>query len=188
MVWLCAGVLLWMVVHLIPSLAQGFRNSLVERVGENPYKGIFALTLVLSIALMIVGWRSTTPELIYMPPAWGTPLTSVLMLIAVLLFGAAHQRTRIKRYIRHPQLSGMAVWSLSHLLSNGDSRSLVLFGGLGLWALIEMPLISRRESAWVRPYGPALSVEVRGIIISAVIFFVLVFLHPYFAGVSPIPR
>ena len=61
MVWLCAGVLLWMVVHLIPSLAQGFRNSLVERVGENPYKGIFALALVLSIALMIVGWRSTTP-------------------------------------------------------------------------------------------------------------------------------
>ena len=186
MVWLCVGVLLWMVVHLIPSVAPGLRTSLIERVGENPYKGIFALTLLLSIALIVIGWRSTTPEIIYVPPAWSVPVTSMLMLIAVWLFGAAHQPTRIKRIIRHPQLTGMVVWSLSHLLSNGDSRSLVLFGGLGLWALIEMPLISRREGVWVKPYGPAFSVEVRGILISAVIFFVLVFLHPYFAGVSPI--
>ncbi len=188
MVWLCVGVLLWMAVHFIPSVARRLRTALVERVGENPYKGIFALTLVLSIALMIVGWRSTAPALIYVPPTWGAPLTSMLMLIAVLLFGAAQQPTRIKRFIRHPQLTGMVVWSLSHLLSNGDSRSVVLFGGLGLWALIEMPLISQREGVWVRPYGPALSVEVRGILISAVIFFVLVFLHPYFSGVSPILR
>ncbi len=184
--WLSVGVLLWVVVHFIPSVAPGLRASLVERIGENPYKGIFALTLVLSIALMVIGWRSTTPEIIYLPPAWAPPLTSMLMLIAVLLFGAAHQPTRIRKFIRHPQLTGMVVWSLSHLLSNGDSRSLVLFGGLGLWALIEMPLISRREGVWERPYGPALSVEIRGILISAVIFFVLVFLHPYFAGVSPI--
>ena len=188
MVWLCVGVLLWMAVHFIPSVARRLRTALVERVGENPYKGIFTLTLVLSIALMIVGWRSTAPALIYVPPTWGAPLTSMLMLIAVLLFGAAQQPTRIKRFIRHPQLTGMVVWSLSHLLSNGDSRSVVLFGGLGLWALIEMPLISQREGVWVRPYGPALSVEVRGILISAVIFFVLVFLHPYFAGVSAILR
>ncbi len=187
MVWLCLGVLLWMAVHFIPSLAGGLRTSLVEGVGEMRYKGIFSLALFLSIVLLVIGWRSATPVLLYLPPTWGTPLTSILMLISVLLFGAAHQRTRIRRYIRHPQLTGMFIWSLSHLLSNGDSRSLVLFGGLGLWALIEMPLISRREGAWVRPYGPALSVEVRGILISAVIFFVLVFLHPYFAGVSLIP-
>ena len=105
-----------------------------------------------------------------------------------MLFGAAHQPTRIKRVVRHPQLTGMLVWSLSHLLSNGDTRSLALFGGLGLWALIEMLLISRREGAWQKPHGPALSIEVRGIVISTVVFFVLVFLHPYFAGVSAIPR
>ena len=188
MMWLSVGVLLWVVVHFIPSVASGLRASLIERVGENPYKGIFALTLVLSVALMVIGWRSTTPEILYVPPAWAPALTSMLMLIAVLLFGAAHQPTRIKVIIRHPQLTGMIVWSLSHLLSNGDSRSLLLFGGLGMWALIEMPLISRREGVWARPSGPSLSVEIRGILISVVIFFVLFFLHPYFAGVSPIQR
>ena len=187
MMWLCLGVFLFVMMHFIPGLAPGLRNSLIQRIGETPYKGIFALALILSIVFMVIGWRSTTPELVYLPPSWGTPLTSVLMLASVMLFGAAQQPTRIKRYVRHPQLTGMAVWSGSHLLSNGDSRSLVLFGGLGIWALIEMLLINRREGPWQRPYGPALSVEVRGIVISAVVFFVLVYLHPYFAGVSPIP-
>lgn len=187
MIWLCVGVALFMATHFVPSLAQGLKESLSERLGENPYKGLFSLLLILSIVLMVIGWRSATPELVYRPPSWGTPLTSVLMLISIMLFGAAQYPTRIKRFVRHPQLTGMAVWSVSHLISNGDSRSLVLFGGLGLWALIEMLLINKREGAWVKPYGPALPVEVRGIIISAVIFFVLVFLHPYFTGVSPIP-
>ena len=187
MIWLCIGVLLFIVVHLVPCLARGFRDSLLERVGEQPYRGIFSVIQLMAILLMIIGWRSTTPEFVYTPPSWGIPAASLLMLISVMLFGAAQQPTRIKRYVRHPQLTGMAVWSVSHLLSNGDSRSLVLFGGLGLWALLEMFLINQREGAWVKPYGPALSVEVRGIVISAVVFFVLVYLHPYFAGVSPIP-
>ncbi len=188
MIWLCIGVLLFMLVHFVPSLARGLRSSLINIVGEHPYRGLFSLFLVISIALMIFGWRSTTPEFVYLPPSWGTPLTSVLMLISVMLFGAAHQPTRIKRAVRHPQLTGMLVWSVSHLLSNGDSRSLILFGGLGLWALIEMLLINRRAGTWQKPHGPTPSIEARGIVISTVIFFVLVFLHPYFAGVSPIPR
>ena len=188
MVWLYLGVFLFMMVHFVPGLAPGLRNTVIERVGENSYKGIFSLVLLAAIVLIVVGWRSAIPQLVYLPPSWGTPLASVLMLISVMLFGAALQPTRIKRYIRHPQLTGLAVWSGAHLLSNGDSRSLVLFGGLGVWALIEMLLIDRREGDWRRPFGPALSIEIRGIVISAVIFFVLVYLHPYFAGVSPIPR
>jgi uncharacterized membrane protein len=188
MIRLYLGVVLFIGVHLIPTLGREFRDLVIKRIGENPYKGLFSLALILAIALMVIGWRSVTPDPVYFPPAWGTPLTSVLMLISVLLFCAAHQPTRIRRFVRHPQLTGVAVWSTGHLISNGDSRSLVLFGGLGLWALFEIGLINKREGAWVKPYSPTLSVEVRGIFISAVIFFALVFLHPYFAGVSPIPR
>ena len=110
------------------------------------------------------------------------------MLVSVMLFGAANYPTRIKRIVRHPQLTGLGLWSIGHLLSNGDSRSLVLFGGLGFWALVEMLLINRREGAWVKPDAPTLSAEARGFVISVIIFFVFVYLHPYFAGVSPIPQ
>jgi uncharacterized membrane protein len=188
MVWLSIGVLLWALVHLIPSVAPGVRQSLISKVGENPYKGLFALDIVIAIVFIVYGWRTTTPEIVYLPPAWGYSAALVLMAISVYLFGAAQRPSTVKRIIRHPQLTGLVVWSVAHLLANGDQRSIVLFGGLGLWALIEMPLISRREGAWQKPDAPAMSREVLGIVITAVVFAVLIFLHPYFAGVPLITR
>ena len=129
MTLLAAGVLLWTLVHLSPAVEPGIRRSLTGRLGENPYKGLFALSLLLSLALIVAGWRSTVPQHVYLPPVWGRHLAMLLMVVAVILFGAANYPTAIKRYLRHPMLTGMAVWSLAHLLANGDSRSLLLFGG-----------------------------------------------------------
>ncbi|MFQ5548534.1 MAG: NnrU family protein [Woeseia sp.] len=187
MVLLLVGVLLFMAVHLVPSAARGLRTSLIRRMGENPYKGVFALLLLAAVALIVIGWRSTVPQALYLPPSWATPVTLVLMFFSIWLFGAP-RNTRIKRIIRHPQLTGMALWALGHLLANGDSRSLILFGGLGLWALIEMPLINRREGAWQKPDGPALRVEIGAVVISVVAFVALFYLHRYFAGVAIILR
>lgn len=36
-----------------------------------------------------------------------------------------------------------------HLIVNGDLASVVLFGGVGLWALVEMAVINR--TSWARP-------------------------------------
>lgn len=77
---------------------------------------------------------------------------------------------------------------MSHLITNGSTRALVLFGGLGVWALIEMPLINARDGAYAKPEAPGLKAELIGLAITAVIFIVALFLHPYFAGVTPIPR
>ena len=41
----------------------------------------------------------------------------------------------VKRLLRHPQLTGVALWGIGHLLANGESRSIILFGGLGAWAI-----------------------------------------------------
>ena len=124
MIWLCIGVLLFMLVHFVPSLARGFRESLIARIGEHPYKGVFSLLLVSSIALMVFGWRSTTPEFVYLPPAWGTPLTSVLMLISVM-------NPKISaKYINHnPISSGPSVstsMNSSSPMRNGYTESLVV--------------------------------------------------------------
>ena len=187
MIWLVIGVVVWSAVHLVPSVARGLRARLIAALGENGYKIGFALLIVASIAAMVVGWRSTAASEIYVSPAWSGPVATVLMVVAFLLFGASHGRTRIKRLIRHPQLSSVVVWAAAHLIASGDSRSIVLFGGLGLWALVEMVLINRREGAWVKPDVPAIGVELRGTAISLAIFAVVFLLHPYFTGVSLIP-
>ena len=85
-------------------------------------------------------------------------------------------------------LTGVFVWAAAHLLVNGTVRAIVLFGTLAVWALLEIILINRREGDYVKPDVPGFSRELRGLLISLVVILVVLFLHPYFAGVSPFPR
>lgn len=182
MAMLILGVAIWIGVHLVPSVAAPVKAGLVERIGAGPYKGLFALSIAVGVVLIIFGWRATIPEIVYIPPIWAPHLTVTLMVLAFILMGAANYPTRIKRFVRHPQLTGVVIWAIGHLIANGDIRSVILFGGLGLWALIEMPLINAREGAWVKPDAPSMVVEIRGIAISLVVFAVIYVLHPYFTG------
>ena len=188
MMWLISGILLWSLVHFIPTLARPFRQKLINSWGNGVYRAVFSIVVLISIALMVYGWRHTPQVSLYQLPGWSGPVGFVLMIIAFVLFGSSHHETVIKRYIRHPQLVSMIVWSISHLITNGSTRALVLFGGLGLWALIEIPLINSRDGAYKKPASVALKTEIKGLAISLAVFAVALFLHPYFAGVAPIPR
>lgn len=181
---LIGGVVLWSAVHLVPSLAPGLRQSFVARLGVRGWKALFALLIAAALVLIVVGWRNTLPQAVYQPPPWGRTVAIVLMLVSVYLFGAARRPATIKRVLRHPQLSGLIVWSVAHLLANGDHRSLVLFGGLGVWALVEILAINRREGRWTRPESPPLSRELIGIAITLAVFALLFWAHPWFAGVA----
>ncbi|MFT7461024.1 MAG: putative membrane protein, partial [Planctomycetota bacterium] len=71
---------------------------------------------------------------------WVNYFTLILVFIAFVLFVAAQVKTNIKRVLRHPQLTGLVFWCIGHLLANGDSRSLVLFLGLLIWAKLQIIL------------------------------------------------
>ena len=148
---LVIGVLLWSFMHFLPAAEFGFRKTLITRLGENPYKGIFALLMALSIYLIISGWKAAIPELVYAPPLWGRHATALFVLIGMILLLAPYPANNFKRILRHPQLTGLACWGVGHLLANGEARSIVLFGGLALWAIIEMVLLNRRDGAWIKP-------------------------------------
>jgi uncharacterized membrane protein len=185
MIWLVLGVLLWSFVHLTPSVARPFRASLIERLGDRPYQGLFTLAIIASIVLMVVGWRSSVPVPVYAAPGWGRIAAEGLMLVAPLLFVASGLATNIKRVVRHPQLTGVAVWAGGHLLANGDQRSLVLFGGLAVWALVAIATINRRDGEWARGGTQPWAGELKLVGIATVAYAVLFFAHPYIAGVSP---
>lgn len=182
---LIAGVLLWSIVHLTKSVAPGVRSGLQNKLGEGPHKGIVALLIITALALMIYGWRTAQYEFVYDPPTWGRHLNMLTMVFAILLFGAAQGKSRVKQAIRHPMLTGVLVWSAGHLLANGDSRSVVLFGGLGLWALISIFTVSRNEGAWVKPTETAtMGREILSIVIALVLYIVLFGMHRFYAGVA----
>ncbi len=180
---LVAGVLIWCLVHLFPSLAAPRRQKLIAQLGENAYKGLFTVLILFALALIIFGWRSTVPALLYQLPGFTRHLAMLLILVAFILFTASSYPSRIKQFIRHPQLTGVIVWAFAHLLLNGDSRSVLLFGGLGLWAILEIILINKREGEWVKQPVSSWAKELAGFAISLVVFVVVVMLHPYMTGV-----
>jgi len=189
MAMLITGVLLWSLVHLMKSVTPGLRASIQGAIGEGPHKGLVALLLLGSLALMIFGWRSTPGGFVYDPPTWGRHANMTLMFFAILLAGAAQGASRIRQWIRHPMLTGVLVWAVGHLLANGDNKSLVLFGGLGLWALISIVTVSRNEGAWVKPVKIASAGrELLSLVIAAILYALLFWAHPYLSGIPLITR
>ena len=184
MTMLIAGVLLWSVLHLIPVVARGPRQSAIDKLGEGGYKGIFSLLMFGAIALMVFGWRGALPTSVYIPSLEMRWVAIGLTVVAFVLMAAANHPTRIGRMIRHPQLTGVLLWAIAHLLANGDSRSLTLFGGFALWCVVMILLINRRDGAWVKPEAPSWAVEIIGVVIGLAVFGVFVFVHPWIAGVA----
>ena len=182
MVLLILGLLVWSSVHFMPALAPSLKVSMKEKLGEGGYMGVFSLGIFLGLGLMIFGWRATQPEFVYMPPAeLRVPALAVLVL-GFLLIGYTKAPGRIKQWVRHPQLTGVALWGIAHLMLNGDSRSLILFGGMTTWCLVEIIVISRREGTWLKPEIPPLKAELQGVVTGLVMLAVFVFAHPWLAG------
>jgi len=183
MTLLVLGVAMWAILHLFPAVAVGPRARIVEGLGRGKYRALFSLGIVTSVVLMVFGWKSATPSVVYSPPSLGPPLTGMVMPFALILFFAARARTNIKRMVRHPQLTGVLVWAFAHLLANGDSRSVVLFGGIGAWSIGQMIATNRRDGPWIRPDPLPVKMDLVPVIIGAVAYGVLLWAHPWLFGV-----
>ncbi|WP_316861634.1 NnrU family protein [uncultured Cohaesibacter sp.] len=189
MTMLIVGVLLWFLVHVFPIFLPQKRKELIARMGEGPYKGAFTLLIVLSLVLIVFGWRSAG-EAGYVGDLysedWTRHANYTLLLFSMILFGAAKAPSRIRRVVRHPMLWGMALWAIGHLLVNNDPRSLVLFGGMLVWSFISMWGSSRRDGPYTPPAVKPLFIEFNIILMSVVIYCLIIWLHPYFTGMDAV--
>ncbi|NNL57514.1 MAG: NnrU protein [Pseudomonadales bacterium] len=179
---LLAGLLLWSLLHLLPASAQPLRAVLLGRLGMAGYKLGFTGLILVSIALMVFGWRSMTPEPMFVT-TW-LPLYAAYagIFVGLWLMVASSFNTRLKRVLRHPQLTGFMLWALVHLLVNGDNRSILLFGGLLLWALLEIVALNRRDGRWQKPSPPPWPKEFFVLVATAFVFSLLFIAHPWFTG------
>ena len=186
MTLLILGLALWWAVHLTPAFTPALKTSMVARLGQSGWRGLFSLLTVAGIVLMVLGWRATAPAQVYAPLA-PPRAAGAVMLVALVLFFSARVPTDIKRWLRHPQLTGVLLWALVHLAVNSEQRSLLLFGGLGLWALVEIIAINRRDGAWVKPAPVGLLRSAVPLVIGAAAWALLAWAHPWLAGVAVLP-
>lgn len=143
MLVLVVGVSLWWAAHMFKRLAPDAR----ARMGDGG-RGMVALAIGVSIVLMVVGYRGAPVIDLWFPPAWLTHVNNLMVLAAIFLMSPAPRKGRLLNGMRHPMLAGFRAWAAAHLLVNGDLASILLFGGLFLWATASVIAINRAEPHW----------------------------------------
>ena len=150
----------------------------------NAGKGLVAVVNIGAIVLMVKGYKAAEVVPLWDLGGWTVPVNNALMLVAVAMFGAGRSKSRLRGKLRHPMLAGMLVWVVAHLLVNGDLASLVLFGGLGIWALGAMALINRAEPDYTPWPDGTQAGDIRLVLISIGVFVVIAAVH-FWIGPSP---
>ena len=188
MTMLILGFSLWWAGHLFPIVLPARRASAIARLGERPYKVIFALVALAAITLIVTGYRQAEFVAVWTPPIWTMHLNNLLMLLAVFLFGAKHAKSSVRHYIRHPMLAAVKVWAVAHLLVNGDLASIMLFGGMLFWAVVATIGSNRRDGVWERPPRGTRVGLIRHVVVTVVVFAVIAGIHGPLLGVYTFPR
>ena len=155
MTLLILGLLIWAGAHMFKRLAPGPRAAMGERG-----KAVVTVALLAALGLMVIGYRGAEGAVFWGRSPALVGINNLLMLVSVYLFAAAGMKTAVAQRMRHPMLTGVIVWAVAHLLVNGDVPSFVLFGGLAVWAVLEMAVIGLAQPGWMPPRGKGAKMEV----------------------------
>jgi uncharacterized membrane protein len=190
MVYLIAGLVIFLGVHSVRIFADEWRTATLARLGEGAYKGIYSVLSIAGFALIIYGFgiARETPVVLWTPPVGLRHAASLLTLIAFVFLTAAYvPRNGIKARFHHPMVLGVKFWALAHLLANGQLAQVLLFGSFLIWAVLNFVASRRRDRAKGVQYASgslpltALTVAAGGLVWMA---FAL-HLHGWLIGVRP---
>ena len=178
---LVLGLLIWTGAHIFKRVMPEQRAAMGDAG-----RGVVAVALLVSLGLMIWGYRGAEFIPVWYPPAFMVHINNLLMLIAVFVFGMSATTGRLRGKMRHPQLTAVKIWAIAHLLVNGDLASIILFGGLLAWAVLEVILINRAEPVWDRPQPGEAKKDVLLVVITLVMYAAISAIHVGL-GVWPFP-
>lgn len=166
MTMLIAASATFVLIHLLVSGTR-VRDALTGAIGEGPYMGLFSLAEVACLAWLIVAFgparASADNALLWSITPATRDIQIVVQLAAFLLVvpgiltpnptgvgqvGVLDKSDAIRgmlRISRHPFLWGVALWSAGHLLVNGSTADIVLFGGFFVLAVLGPPSIDAKR-------------------------------------------
>ena len=179
MTYMLIGIILFFGVHLLPALS--LRETVIGKIGANPYKAIFSILSFVGLVLMVIGYQNLPATPVWAAYQNGLGLMMLLMPIAFILFGASHMNGYIKRWMRHPMLWGLLLWSGGHLIVNGDTASAFLFGSFFIYAVVDLIIT---KPAKFKDQPPSWKFDIIAIVSGLIIFAVIMWLHEYIAGVA----
>jgi uncharacterized membrane protein len=187
---LILGLLIFLGVHSLRIFADGWRSRQIARLGEKPWKGLYALVSIIGFVLICWGFGLARqhPVLLYVPPLWLRHFNALFTLVAFVLVTAyLVPRNHLKAKLGHPMVLGVKVWAFGHLLATGMLHDVVLFGAFLAWAIV-LFMVSRRRDRMAGTVYPAGSIK--GDILTVVIGIAAwlafgLWLHLRLIGVNP---
>lgn len=184
------GLLLFLGVHSVRIVADGWRTRQIARVGEQLWKGVYALLSLLGFALIIWGFGLSRPQalLLWQPPTGMRHLTALLTLPAFILLAATYvPGSRIKAAAGHPMMLGVMIWALAHLLSNGRLPAVLLFGTFLIWSALGFRAARGRDRAAGVVYRAGTLAGDATVVVVGLLAWGLFagFLHAWLIGVKP---
>ena len=190
MMYLIAGLVLFLGVHSTRVFANSWRRRTLARIGEKPFKGVYALLSLVGFALLLWGYGQARQQgvMLWNPPVATRHVAALLMLLSFVLLAATYvPGNQIKAKLHHPMVLGTKVWALAHLLANGSLANTVLFGSFLAWSVMLFAASRRRDRREQVTYpagtaGMTVVTVVAGIAAWAVFAF---WLHRVLIGVSP---
>ena len=225
---LLAATALFVCAHFLLS-GRALRTPLAARLGPQAFLGVYSLVVGVAFVWMLVAYGNAPYITLWTAPLWLHWLPVIVMPVALLLAvcglstpsptmvggdrtvpePGADPTPGMLRVTRHPFLWGAALWAASHMVVNGDVKSLILMAGILVLALGGMWHIDRRrEAALGAAWGPiALATSVLPFsallegrttpdwaaigwwrpALALAIYFALLALHEAIFGVSPWP-
>ena len=187
MVYLVAGLLVFLGVHSLRLIAPEWRDRKVASMSANSWKGAYALVALAGFALLIWGYglARQQPTFLWNPIVGMRHLASLLMLVASVLLVATYvPRNHLKAALHHPMLLATKVWALAHLLANNTLADVLLFGSFLVWAIVVYAASRRRDRTQGVVYakGTALGTAIT-LVVGAGVWVAFALLHGRVIGV-----
>jgi uncharacterized membrane protein len=186
---LIAGLVVFFAVHSIAIVADGWRQRMIERMGEWSWKGLYSVIAAVGLVLIIWGYglARQEPVVLYASPAWMRYVTAVLLIPVFPLLLATYLPGRIQSATKHPMLAATKLWAFAHLLANGTLADVLLFGAFLVWAVADRISLKRRAEPWVPRLPRTAANDVIAVVggLGVYVAFTL-WLHARLIGVSPL--
>lgn len=223
---LIAAAIFFVGIHFLIS-GSVLRDKIVSSIGEGPFRGLFSLLSLIAIIWLIRAYARAEYVQLWGEPYSFRPFALILMLLAFFLvvfafaspnptavggealLSASEPAKGIQRITRHPFLWGVALWSFTHLIVNGDVASGLFFGSFLIVAVGGPFSIARKRKkalgdAWHRFTSATSNVPFMAIIegrnslrlgeigwwraiLAVILYAMFLHFHKTFFGVSPLP-
>ena len=185
---LILGLIIFLGIHCVRMVAPNWREARIAAMGEGGWKGLYSVLSLVGFGLIVWGFALARPEteFLYSLPDGTLHLAMALMLASFILLAAGNLPAGyIKKTTKHPMITAVILWAIAHLLMNGDTIALILFGVFLLWSVWNRISVAKRDPDVVA--NPSVLHDAIAVVAGTALWFAFVVgLHGWLFGVEVI--